>query len=66
MALPKGFSKASQRRETFEQALGSHVEVCPVGPGRYLRKGLSTQGCTIMSRPVGLVISLIECGQCIG
>lgn len=47
MGTAQGVQQSFPKGETFEQALGSHVEVCPVGPGAgYLRKGLSTQGCT--------------------
>lgn len=68
MGTAQGIQQSFPKGETFEQAPGSHVEVCPVGPGAgYLRKGLSTQGCTIMSRPSRISDQLlIECGQCIG
>ena len=52
MGTAQGIQQSFPKGETFEQALGSYVGVCPVGSGAgYLRKGVSTRGCTIMSKP---------------
>ena len=68
MGTAQGIQQSFPKGETFEQALGSHVGVCPVGPGAgYLRKGVSTRGCTIMSKPSRLRDQLlIQCGQSTG
>ena len=68
MGTAQAIQQSFPKGETFEQAPGSHIGVCPVGLGAgYLRKGVSTRGCTVMSRPSKLSDQLlIQCGQCIG